>query len=232
MTLTEFRSELKIELMNRADAASDNDRLDRWINNAYRHVCLPSVHKFREMLQNTSVALTAGTDSYSITTHTAGTGKATEILMVNHFDGTVGAPTATTSRRHLKPRSLNWWIRRSSRGSGSPTHYIIHGDSISLYPVPDVTGEQLRVWYWREPTPLSSGSHVTVLPDYWDQVVLKGAKWQAESSLGYRELAEATKQEYVSLINEVPDFGEFQADEDSDWGTHLETRLMQSAGGS
>ena len=73
---------------------------------------------------------------------------------------------------------------------------------------------------WREPALLAADASVTVLSSLWDEIVLLASRWRAELHLGYRDLAEATKLDFVSLINEYKPFDELHG-EDWDWSSEV-----------
>ena len=131
--------------------------------------------------------------------------------------------TATATRRDVRPRSIDE-LNRRTLGTGSPSEYALDGTLLVLSPVPtsDQNGYQMRVTNWRVPTPLSDTADQTAIADYWDRALLRGAQWLAEFDLGYREIAEHTKQDYVSLINERLDDYELNA-EDSGHRTQIRT---------
>ena len=213
MTLADYRTELPFLLKNRADAAVTTSRLDRWVNAAYRHMTHPSVHKHWEAMGRYDLALVAGTREYSLSTATVG------YSIVGVRDVTYYLATAianTTMRRDLRPRSLHW-INQRSAPLGAPTGYSFDYSTgrlltLDTQPTSNESGHMVRVSVWRELTALSAATDATVLSDYWDRVLLKGAQWLAELDLGYREIAEATKQDYVGLIGEM--WNDFQLNAD------------------
>jgi len=187
-------------------------RLGRWINAAYRHMCLPSVHAFREMQGTYDVPLVTGTSSYSLSAATVGS-KVVGVRSAHHILATTVLPTST--KRRLTPRNIRWLDRRTLV-AGSPTVYALEAETIHLHPIPTAAenGQFARVRYWKEPTALSAASSVTVLASYYDEVLLLGAQWMAERSLGYNDRAEATKQNYIGMLNEGP---EQEQVEGEDW---------------
>jgi hypothetical protein len=199
-------------MKNRLDLNVTQTRQTRWVNAAYTHMCLPAVHRFREMQYTFDLTLATGDNDYAIDETTLGV-KVVAVRSAHHILAT--AVTATAEKRRLSPRNIRWFDRRTLT-TGTPTVYAIDGETFYLHPVPtsDENGQFIRVRSWREPALLSGNTDTTVLPSYYDEVLLIGAQWMAERSLGYREAAELTKQDYVALLNEGHETEELEAE---DW---------------
>jgi hypothetical protein len=206
-TASNFRDELVFNLKNRADAGLTDERLDRWINAAYRHMCLPTVHDFREMHTSVDITLVNGTHIYDIDEATVGE----KIVAVRSVFNIIDIPeTATGRKRVLRPRAVQWFDRRVLV-TGSAQVFTIDGESIAISNVPGATeaGQLVRIRFWAEPTRLTTGV-TTVLADYYDEVLVLGSQWIAERALGYRDRAEITKQDYIGLLNEGPEEGQLE----------------------
>jgi len=202
MTLADFRAELLFNLKSRNDSGvTSTTRQDLWINTAYRHLTHPSVFRFHEVESQFDFTLVTGTNSYSLAQATVGF-FVVAVRQIIYYAATTIA--ATTRKRKLRPRSQRWFDERTL-SSGEPGVYTIDGGNLIISAVPrsNENGNRLRAKVWREPTALAATSDVTVLPSYWDWAMVKGSQWIAEASLGYKEIAEQTKQDYVGIINEV-----------------------------
>lgn len=212
ITLAELRTETKFNLRGRADAAMSDARLDRWINAAYRHMCLPNVHKFTEMKAVYDFDLATNDNEYSVSKATVGS-KVVGIRSAHHILATT--ITATAEKRRLSPRNIRWFDRRTLV-TGAPTVYVEEGETFYIHPVPTAThnGQWIRMRYWKEPTALSAVDDVTAIADYYDEVLVVGAQMFAERGLGYNDRAEATKQNYVGLLNEGVESDDLSAE---DW---------------
>lgn len=216
MTLADFRNELTLVLGNRSDGVMTPARLNRWINQAYRHLTYPSVHPFDEVKATVDVTLTSGTGQYTIDTEAG-----YNVLAVrNMIYFPSSAPTLTTRRHILKQRPIQWFDRRT-HASGEPRFYTIEQGSLYLSPVPGTTenGNVLRVRVWREVAALT-GTDTTVLSDYWDPVLEVGAEARAKMVLKYPDREEVL-QRYVDLINEAVPQDELEA---SDWSLEMQVR--------
>lgn len=229
LTLENFRSELLFDLKNRSDTAATGGfttaRQDMFINAGYLHVTHPSVFRHRELQYNYDIPLVAGDFDYTFTPD--GTVVITAIRSVAHVSGATDDPT--TQRQKLLPVDVQWTQSRT-HSTGAPRHYTVVGNQLAVFPVPDATvaGNILAIHAWREPAILAAGQ-VTVLSTRWDEIVLLAARWRAELHLGYREMAEATKLDFVGLINEYKDFEQLHG-EDWDWQSGVVTEsYMESA---
>lgn len=210
MTLADYRAELTYLMKGRTDAAVDNDRLDRTINQAYSHLCQPETRLHKELKARYDGALTDGTNEYDISIAAIGW----DVLFirdVTYYEA--AAITATTTKRDVAPVDVNWFNARTIPIGGAPSKYAQDGELLLIYPVPSAVedGNLVRITHYREPEPLSLITDTTVLGTYWDRVLLRGAQWLLEYDAGLRELAVLTKQEYVGLINEKRDDYELNA---------------------
>jgi hypothetical protein len=218
MTLATFRDELSFVFDNRSDTGFSTARLNRWVNQAYLHCTHPTVHRHRELQATYTATLVTGTNEYSISAATVGF-QITTIRNVFHIQAAAATPTAR--RRKLHPKSHLWFDERTI-GSGQPTVYAVDGTTLMISAVPTATenNQLVRLRVWREPALLALDADVTVLPTYWDRVLLLGAQWLAELDLGYRDRAELTKGDYMALINEPKDRMELEA-QDTGWEVEL-----------
>ena len=212
MTFDDIVSELGFLLGNRNDTdATDEDRLSRWVNQAYTYMCHPSVHHFREMQAiDTSTALATGDDEIDISTLNSET--VVSIRFVSHVEAT--SYSATARRRKLTPQSIRWFNRVSNR-AGRPVHYIIDGSTMFLYGVPRATenGQLLRIGFYKEPTPISA-DETTVLGTYFDRPLVKFSEAFAEADLGDKAKALVTLKEAIGLLNNAVSENELEAEED------------------
>ena len=220
-TLENFRSELLFDLRNRSDTSSaegfSTARQESFINAAYLHVCHPAVFRHREMEHTYTIPLVNGTQSYVFTPNSSN--HIVAIKHVSHVESATDVFTAT--RTKLFPRDEQWFQSRTHQ-SGTPRDYMLRSVNILLSPIPgpNEAGQVLSIGSWREPALLTAGT-TTVLSTRWDEIVLLAARWRAELHLGYRDLAEATKLDFVSLINEYQDEMRMNGE---DWDHAIEVR--------
>ena len=223
-----FRAELLFDLKNRADTTTADGlsvpRQDMFINAGYLHVTHPSVFRHRELMHSYTIPLVNGTSSYAFTPN------ATVVITGIRYASHVAAATDLLTARRVKlyPKDEQWFQERS-HSTGAPRDYMIRGDNLILSPVPGANEvvQVIVVGAWREPAVLVAGA-VTVLSALWDEIVLLAARWRAELHLGYRDLAEATKLDFVGLINEYKDFEQLHG-EDWDWVTEVRTERTMEA---
>jgi len=222
MTLERFRANLLFDLRNRTDTSTpdgfDATRQDEIINSAYWHLSHPSVFRHRALQARYTIPLVTNTQAYTFTP-TSGGFNILAIRSVAHVAATTDDPLAF--RTKVYPRDEQWFQERTLVSSGPPRNYMIQANVLGVSPVPTATenGQVLVVTAWREPTALIAGA-TTVLDNQWDEVLRLGARYRAELHLGYRDLAEATKMDYIAFINEYKDFEQLHG-EDWDWMPEL-----------
>lgn len=217
LTLADFRSELRFDLRNRPDTSSSgfsDTRANLFINSAYLHVSHPSVFRHRELMYRFEITLTPA-NLYTFSPDGAGV-EITAIKSITHVQAATNDYTAF--RTKLLPKDEQWFDGRSHDQGPNPRHYAIRGDQILLSPIPfgASIGQVLSLNTIREPALLAVDTDATVLATRFDEIVLLAARWRAELHLGYRDLAEATKLDFVGLLNEYRD-DETLNMEDFDW---------------
>lgn len=224
LTLADFRSELLFDLKNRSDSAATSGltvtRQEMFIAYAYLHVTHPSVFRHRELQMAGTIPLVNGTNSYAFTPLSTFT--VTGIRYVCHVAAATDDPTQIHTK--LLPHDEQWFYNRTMSSGGPPRDYATRGNNLLVSPVPGANeaGQVLVVGAWREPVGLSLDTDVTELPIVWDEIILLAARWRAELHLGYRDLAEATKLDFVSLINEFKTHEDLHG-EDWDWVSEVRT---------
>jgi len=223
MTLEDFRTEMLFDLKNRTDTGTDGlstTRQDLFINSAYLHVTHPSVFRHREMQYTSNITLFDTISNYIFSPDVANV-TITAIRSVTHISGPV------TNLRFVKllPKDQQWFASRSP-STGAPREYFIQANDINLNPIPGPNEDTtiIALSTWREPDLLVAGA-TTVLSSMWDEIILLAARWRAELHLGYREMAEATKLDWVSLVNEYAAFEQLHGE---DWDFYPDLRTESS----
>jgi hypothetical protein len=217
LTLVEFRSELLFDLKNRTDTTTSDGfttaRQNMFINAALLHVTHPTIFRHREMMHTYTIPLINGTQAYTFSPDSNGI-NINGIRSIAHVEAATNDPTA--QRTKLRPKDEQWFQERTLSSGGTPREFMVRGNTLLLSPVPGANeaGNVLVVSAWREPFPLSLDGDTTNLSTLWDEIVLLAARWRAELHLGYREMAEATKLDWVSLLNEYKSFEDLQGE---DW---------------
>jgi len=192
-------------LENRADAAVNPIRLNRWLNYSYLHIGHPDVFEHRELHARIPITLVLNTFSYNITEATLGL-KLLRVRSVNYIDA--AAYNNTSRRVKLRYEAVQQYESRTPHTAANPGIYTIRGNNIDIHPGPDSTaaGDIIVLEIVRQPALLSIDADVTLLPTAWDEMWYLGALWRAQRDLGYQELAEQTKQNFAALVNEVGGF--------------------------
>jgi hypothetical protein len=220
LTLADFRDELIVALKNEDDITTA--RLNRWINNAYTHLCTPEVRRHQELQSSFQISLVAGQNVYPIDRTTIGF-HTLGITEVTYYAG--NSTSNTLNRWDVRPRDLSWFnTHKTPSAAGGPRHYLWRGTNLTFSPIPTSSenGFIVNVDVWREAAPLVNDGDTTVLTNYWDEALILGAQWIAEYRLGLRELAIATQQVYVRYINEKASGNELQY-EDTGFQTQIKS---------
>jgi hypothetical protein len=205
VTGTEYIAEVNYLLGNRSDIS--DARMLRWINHAYHHLTNPRVHEFDELSKNYDFTLTASTNSYALDTTTTGQNAILGIRDVVYYNAT--SISDTTDKRNLSPRRSDWFDNHRLPSGGWPSIYTwdFVGPAIRISPVPTSTeaGNYIRVKHYAAPTALVAAGTAAWENPYWDEVLVQGALWIAQYRLGLPDLAVASRQVYVEMINEPAD---------------------------
>ena len=203
-------------LKDRSDPAVTTAFLLRAVNWAYRHVTHPRIHGFREMQAESNIVMATGDNDYTINV----LGGINVVAVQSIYHAIATAITPLVQKRKLKPKSKQYFDARTLFSS-PPVNYMIWGDLLFIIGVPRVqeNGQLLRVSYWREPAALTVGT-ATIIPDYWDEVIIFGATAFAQTKLDYGEKAENSRQAYAALINDLTPRSELEAD-DQGWEVEL-----------
>lgn len=217
ITLQGFRDSLVFDLLNRDDLT--DAWLDQRINQAYVHLCYPSVHTHVQMQDSEDITLIQNQMSYDLSTTSPDRAVTYQIIAVYsafHLDAAV--PVATTEKLALLPRDVHYFDRRTLTTGSRPRWFAIDGEWIHLDPVPDATaaGTTLRLRTWREPAALTLATQTTTLPAIWDEVLQLGAKWRGQRDLDYLDKAELSKQNFAAMLNEYAERQDIEAREN--WG--------------
>ena len=197
MTRLEIQTEVLTNLDNRTDIA--DTLIQRWINHTYNHLTHPAIHIFEDLSTTYDVVLVNGTASYSLATAAVGY-RVLAVRGASYYAAASGSIATTTRRYRLKPKPINWYDG-TQHSAGNPRHYIIgEGQTIIFSSTPKNTNT-IRLRLSREVDKLDDDSDTTVLPEYFDEVLVTGTQAFAEFKLGMRDRANETFQLYNSLIN-------------------------------
>jgi len=222
-TLADLRTELLFDLRQRTDRSVSEGvtdaRLNMWVNAGYQHVTHPTIFRHRELMTRYSIPLVANTSGYTFTPIPIGGQNILSLRSVAHVFGPTDTPT--TFRVKLLPKDTQW-VEKRTVVVGPPREFYIEGSTMYVSPVPGANEANhiLAVRAFREALALTADGQQTELRPLWDEIVLLSARWRAELHLGYREMAEGTKTDFVSLVNEYQTFEQLHG-EDWDWSSDL-----------
>lgn len=204
LNLQNFRDAVSLALGQRSDVspsgAAGQALLDRWINDAYRYVCLPSVFRHPAMQASNTLTLVDGTTSYAM----------------NSFDPAVYAIEFVineTKADRLLPETARELL---DNPSGSDRRYARRGQALLIRATSASDGDTVRVYYWARPAILNDPANVSLVEEYWDQVIWRLAAGFAWANLGSQEKADYFNASAAQLINDHREARAFEA-EDRGW---------------
>jgi len=197
MTRSEIQTEVLQNLNNRQDIGDST--VQRWINHAYSHMTHPGVHVFEDLMETYDVVLVSGQASYSLATATVGY-RILGIRTASYFDAASGSIVAATQRHILKPKPVQWYDS-TVHPAGDPRHYVPREGQNIIFSLTPKNTNTVRLRVSREAEKLDDDGDTTVLPEYFDEVLVTGTQAFAEFKLGMRDMANETFQLYNALLN-------------------------------
>lgn len=206
LTLADFRADTLEGLLDRTDVSDGS--LDRWINFAYLHVANPRTVKHRALAVSEDEPLVVDTDTYDLSTAIV------RFWAIRHVRYPAGF-------KRLEPTSIEE-LDDLLKPTGAPSRYAMDGNILTLDTLPgssDVgeTDDVLRIRYWQRPTPLviDGGAGLpttTVIDDLWDPVIIEGSIFYAWLGMGQIARADAAREGFAVLINEVRELQDVDAE--------------------
>jgi hypothetical protein len=201
MILTEMEDDVRYIVGGYTTAELSNLLVDRWLRWATLHIARPAVYEHRELFTSGTIPLVTSDRDYAFSVFGSSADNVQAVsLVVNETRG-----------QRLIPLSLRQMEESARAGSGTvqegrPSHYMLAGTTLYLYPAPNAThnGDTLRVWFWRKPAALAA-SPAHELAEDWDEVIVAGATWRGFRYLNLQDRAEIAKTEFGQLVNEVAD---------------------------
>jgi hypothetical protein len=218
-TLNDFLEDIRFDLKNRGDTSSQGlsqARLTRYINSGYCHVTHPSVFRHQAMRHRFQITLVQDQGTYTFNP------VSTVVMTALRWGAYIPSATVTDDAQRFRmiPKDEQWIENRTVNIGGPTRHYVVINDTqLRVSPIPSSAeaGNQLLFGAWREPAQLVNTTDQTTIPATWDEIVRLAGRWRTELSLGYRDQAEATKFDFVSLINEYSDQEFIHGHEDIEW---------------
>ncbi len=201
LTLSQLRGAVWLCLENRSDLdpATANGALflNRWVNDAYRHVCLPSVYRQPAMQKSAAVVADDATTNYAL---------AADVFairyVINETKGLRYVPDRPEEMREgTTGRDLTWGRE---------------GSNLILRPTAGTDGDTIRYYYWARPALLTADGATTELEEYWDQIIITLGAAYGAANIGMMERADYYDDRAARLINDHATPGAFEA-EDRGW---------------
>lgn len=203
-TLDDFRDESRFALggARSSSPALTDTRLDRWINQTYLWVSMPNHYRHPELETTEYLTLAADDASYALTNTYY------FVTDVTYYDTSTNPPADVDVRkRDLGPMDKREW-NRTLITLGEPTRYAHWNNIIYLDRAPsaDIVGYLVGVDGYQQPTVLSDDTDTTVLRPEWDEVIVKGIEWRGWMWQGEIGNAEAAKEDFGRMVNEIADW--------------------------
>lgn len=201
LTLTQMRVAVRLGLEDRTDLdpATANGLLflNRWVNDAYRHICLPSVYRHPGMQQSSTVTAATATTAYAL---------ASNVYAIRYVIN------ETKGLRYVPERPEE--LREGT--SGRDLTWAREGSNLLLRVSSGTAGDTIRYYYWARPTLMTADADVTLIDEYWDQVIITLGSAYGAANLGMMERADYYDDRAARLINDHKAPGVFEA-EDRGW---------------
>lgn len=201
MTLSQFRVAVRLSLEDRTDLDPSTSNgalfLNRWVNDAYRHLCLPNVYRQPAMQKSATVTADDTVSAYALSS---------DVYSIRYVIN------ETKSLKYVPERPEE--MREGA--SGRDLTWAREGSNLILRASGGTDGDTIRYYYWARPALLTADGDVTELHEYFDQVMVMLAAGYGAANLGMMERADYYDERAARLINEHRDPGTFEA-EDRGW---------------
>ncbi len=168
-------AQIKTRAQNLA-LASDDTEAGLVVNDALTDIVVGAQLKVTQVTKD----LTAGTTVYDISTDFA----ITDFGALQYLEY---AATGGTSSYLLEPISADELLAlNATNATGATRQYAFLGlDTIRLWPGPQTTGDDLKIYYAQTPTALSAASDTpTDIPSQWHWLVVIGAAARLADAVG------------------------------------------------
>lgn len=211
MTLEEFRKELHAVF---ADRKAGNERIDRWVNQAYFEIAGQT--DFEDLKCRQEFTTIEGISQYE---------------MPDGFIKFISVFDTSNKRRMLRMDQEHIALQDVEEDSWStPERWAIHGNTLYMFPPPN-DAYSITAIFLKEPDPLVDPEDTTVIPPTWDLSILLHAQKIGWYSFGEidkgRALMQVSERNFISRqkdnerLNKTPQGGLQVA---YDW-TDLEDQL-------
>lgn len=191
-----------------ANRLTDDNAYDDFINDGIYMVA--GMYKWSWLQTRLTKTLTAATAEYDISTDWSISNfmAMDQLTLVGESDGRLERMSYDDYRR---------FYGDDARTAPKPTHFYMRGeDTVGFYPTPSVTlTNGLLVDYYRMPTTLSSDAGTPEWSALFHHVLVDYLAYRIFMSLDYHQEAAGSLQEFVRGVNEMKDFYDRQASNDT-----------------
>lgn len=181
LTLSEIRSEVKLNLGNRSTDVIADARYNLWIN--LTELELASAFQFFQLEKVATTTMVAGQAVYQLPS---------DLLAIYSLSD-------TTAKRKLRRSHYRKFDNIDTTVSGDPTHYIRFGSYIQLVPVP-AQANVLQLRYCKIFNKMVNDNDAPTIPPPWHECLILGAESRGWRALGEYQRAALVKNEYIALV--------------------------------
>jgi len=237
LTQADFRDTIRFHL--NSNKALTVTELDRFLNQAYTHVCMPQLYQHRELrfeylrvgdgasniLDIDDAQL--GTDVAKLwNSHAQAVGddvplaadmrllSVESVTVLDATDITHPVPLAGITRYPVRPIDHEHEASQTHTDTGAASvisTYAIVGRQIILDTVLEATQTAWVRLYLEPPKFVATTTDTTRINSYWDDVIVCGAAWKGSRYLSRFQQAEGFKQEFAGLIRDAVDYESLEA---------------------
>lgn len=154
LTGTQVANRVKRQFGDEIGAQIDDTVILDWINDGQREIVARSDELFQT---KASANTTSGTAEYTLPTLAANILRLHRVI----YKGTRLTPLTLQEAEEIYPHKDD----ASAYPVGTPCHYWVWADKITLMPAPDTTGSTLTIYFQTYPTDLGAIANALTLPD-------------------------------------------------------------------
>jgi len=236
LTQADFRDTIRFHLDS--NKSLTDAELDRFLNQAYIHVCQPHLYQHRELRFEYIVNGDGASNIIDIDDTTLGTGTnlwnshaqadgddvpldadihltaVESVTILDAADITHPIPLAGITRYPLRPIDPDDEASQTHTDSGGVSRiatYAIVGRQIILDEVLEATQTAWIRLYLEPPRFVATTTDTTLINSYWDDVIVVGAAWRGYRYLGEFQRSEILRQEFGSMMRDAVDFEAVEA---------------------
>lgn len=197
LSVSDIIQRVKRSFGDEADIQINSDDIMRWINDCQREIVVE-----QNLLQAKATAASVlGQTEYTIPNDTL-------TLRTVKYNGTKLVPLSISEAENY----ITDYDNTANYPSGTPTHFWIFANRITLYPKPDTNlAAGLEIYYTRQPTVISALSDIPEVPVVYHNRIVEYCLQQAYELDEDWQAAQAKQQQFRTGLDKLKD--------QTDWAT-------------